>query len=519
MIMNRHHLLSAIALLASASLITSCSTQKTACCASVKDGNNQHSNSSIPNRPEKLVFPPFEFTPPKADPYRVALKSGPVAYVAEDRELPLVTITILVRTGDWVEPDGKEGLTDFCGTLLTKAGTESRTAQELEERLAFLAANLGSSIKGAQGAVSLNLLSKDLDEGLTILREVLTKPRFQQDRIDLHKRQTMQALKQRNDDSANIEAVEQDFLSYGEKFWENHNETAASIESLSREDLVAFHQRWFFPGNFIVTASGDFNRVEMIAKLEKLFGNWPWAGTPPPPIPETVEMAAPGVYLVDKAVNQGRVSLLLPGIKREDPDYLAVLMMNDILGGSGFSSRLVNRVRSDEGLAYSVGSVFQGGIYYPYAFRAAFQSKSRTVAYAASLVVEEMKRVVAEQVKDDELENSKRSFIDRLPRTFSSKAQVVGVFAGEEYTRRYKTTPEHWQTVASRIKAVTKEDVQRVAKKYLTPERLVILVVGEKEEILKGHPDHAIKLTDLGGGKLTELPLRDPLTMKPQTKN
>ena len=209
----------------------------------------------------------------------------------------------------------------------------------------------------------------------------------------------------------------------------------------------------------------------------------------------------------------------MPGIKREDPDYLAVLMMNDILGGSGFSSRLVNRVRSDEGLAYSVGSVFQGGIYYPYAFRAAFQSKSRTVAYAASLVVEEMKRVVAEQVKDDELENSKRSFIDRLPRTFSSKAQVVGVFAGEEYTGRYKTNPEHWQTVASRIKAVTKEDVQRVAKKYLTPERLVILVVGEKEEILKGHPDHAIKLTDLGGGKLTELPLRDPLTMKPQTKN
>ncbi len=502
-------------LLACAGVLTSCSSAKKSCCPPVASSANA---TTIPDRPEKLSFPPFEFTPPKAEQFRVALKSGPVAYVAEDRELPLVSITILVRTGDWVEPEGKEGVTDFCGTLLTKAGTESRTAQELEERLAFLAAQLGSGIQGAQGTVSLNLLSKDLDEGLAILREVLTKPRFQQDRIDLQKRQTMQAMKQRNDDSATIEGFEQGFLSYGENFWDNRQQTAASIESITREDLVAFHQRWFFPGNFVLAVSGDFDRMDMIAKLEKLFGDWPWAGTPPPPIPQNVAIAAPGVYLVDKAVNQGRVSLMLPGITRENPDYLPVLLMNDILGGSGFSSRLVNRVRSDEGLAYSVGSVFQGGIYFPYVFRAAFQSKSRTVAYATSLIVEEIKRIAAEPVTDEELENSKRSYIDRLPRNFASKGQVVGVFAGEEYTGRYKTDPQYFQQFTTRIKSVSKEDIQRVAKKYLTPEQLVILVVGEKEEILKGHPDHAVKLTELGGGKLTELPLRDPLTMKPQGK-
>ena len=221
---------------------------------------------------------------------------------------------------------------------------------------------------------------------------------------------------------------------------------------------------------------------------------------------------------MDKTVNQGRVSLMLPGIRRENPDYLPILLMNDILGGSGFSSRLVNRVRSDEGLAYSVGSVFQGGIYFPYVFRAAFQSKSRTVAYATSLIVEEIKRISAEPVSDEELENSKRSYIDRLPRNFASKGQVVGVFAGEEYTGRYRTDPQYFQQFTTRIRAVTKDDIQRVAKKYLTPEQLVILVVGDKGEILKGHPDHAVKLTDLGGGKLTELPLRDPLTLKPQVK-
>src|SRR6478736_806492 len=175
-------------------------------CASKKSSpvTTSPAAAGIVDHPRKLTFPPFTFQPPKTAPYRVPLQSGPVAYVASDRELPLVTISISIRTGDWVEPDGKEGLTDLCGELLTAAGTETRTAQELEERLAFLAANLSSSIKGAQGSVSLNLLSKDLDEGLTILREVLTKPRFQQDRIDLQKQQTLQGMKQRNDDSSSI---------------------------------------------------------------------------------------------------------------------------------------------------------------------------------------------------------------------------------------------------------------------------------------------------------------------------
>ncbi len=471
--------------------------------------------SGIPDRPEKLSFPPFEFHPPKVAPYRVPLQSGPVAYVVPDRELPLINIAIYIRTGDWVEPEGKEGLTDLCGGLLTGAGTESRTAQQLEERLDFLAAQLTSSIRGAEGTVNFNLLSKDLDEGLTILREVLTKPRFQQDRIDLQKQQMLQGMQQRNDSSASIEQFESGYLAYGEKFWDNRHTTKASVESITRDDLLAFHKRWFFPSNFIVAVSGDFDRATMIQKLEKLFSDWPWAGTLPPPIPQNIEMAAPGVYLVNKDVNQGRVTMQLPGIMRSNPDYYPLIIMNDILGGGGFTSRIVNRVRSDEGLAYSAGSSFPGGIYFPYVFTASFQSKSRTVAYAASIVVEEMKRIAAEQVTREELENSKRGFIERLPRAFASKAQVANMLANEEFTGRYATNPDFWQTVTARISAVTIEDVQRVAKKYLTSERLVILVVGQKDEILKGHPNHPVKLTDLSAGKFTELPLRDPMTMKP----
>lgn len=510
-----------LSVLSAALLVSGCASKQ--CCAPEAAATSTttaviKTYPGIPERPEKLTFPPFTFQPPKAGPYRVPLKSGPVAYVAEDRELPLVTIGISIHTGDWVEPVGKEGLTDLVGSLLTRAGTEARTAQELEERLAFLAANLGSGIQGASGSVSLNLLSKDLDEGLTILREVLTKPRFQQDRIDLHKQQTLQAMKQRNDDSSSIEGIESGYLAYGEKFWDNRNQTAASVESITRDDLLAFHKRWYFPSNFVVTASGDFDRATMIEKLEKLFADWPWTDTAPPAIPQDIAMAAPGVYLMDKDVNQGRVTMMLPGIMRDNPDYFSIIIMNEIFGGGGFTARIVNRVRSDEGLAYAVGSSFPGGVYFPYSFRASFQSKSRTVAYATSIIIEEMKRIAAEPVSDEELDNAKRGFIDRLPRSFASKGQVVGVLAGEEFTGRYQTDPEYWQNVTTKIGAVTKADVQRVAKKYLTPEKLVILVVGNKEEILKGHPNHPVKLEDLGGGKVIDRPLRDPLTMQPQTE-
>ncbi len=471
--------------------------------------------AEIPDRPEKLTFPPLAYEPPNPADHRVALASGPVAYVVEDPLLPLVNVTVLVRTGQYTEPPGKAGLSDLAGTLLVRGGTESRTAEELEERLSFLAAIMNSAIGETQGSVRLNLLSKDLDEGLAILREVLTRPRFQENKLQLQKDQMLQAMRQRNDDAADIETRERDWLAFGHDFWANRLPTAPSVQGIGRQDLLAFHKRWFHPRNFVVAVSGDFRRADMVARLEKLFADWPFQGEAAPDIPADHTLAPAGVYLVDKDVNQGRVSLLLPGIRRDHPDYFAVMLMNDVLGGGGFTSRIMNRVRSEEGLAYSAGSAFPGGVYYPLVFRAGFQSKSRTVAYATSLVVEEMKRIAAEPVTDEELHTAKRSFIDTFPRNFATRAQVAAIFADDEFTGRFQRDPHYWRDYRDRVDKVTAQDIRRVAAQWLAPSRLVILAVGQRQDILAGHPDHAVHLKDLTPGPVTELPLRDPLTLEP----
>jgi zinc protease len=328
----------------------------------------------------------------------------------------------------------------------------------------------------------------------------------------------LQAMQQRNDDSSSIEDREHGFLAFGQSFWANHYSTAKSVDAISPADIAGFHKQWFWPSNFVVAVSGDFDRAKMVEKLEALFQSWPFTGQRPAPIPTNTAFSQPGIFIVDKDVNQGRVDLMLPGIKRDNPDYFSVIIMNDILGGGGFTSRIMSRVRSDEGLAYDAHSSFPGGVYYPLTFTAGFQSKSRTVPYAASIVLDEIKKVCAEPVPDNELNNSKRGFIDRFPRTFSTKSQVANTFAQDEFTGRYAKDPEFWKKYRSRLDAVGKENVLQVANKYLTLDKLVILIVGQKDEILLGHPSHDVKLSQLSKGPIKDVPLRDPLTMQPMEK-
>ena len=471
--------------------------------------------ADIPAHPDRLTYPAFSYSPPAAKDYRAVLKSGPVVYVAENRELPIVNIVLNVRGGTYLDPAGKEGLVELAGYLLTRSGTKNRTPEQLEERLAFLAAQLSSGWGEDRGAVSLNLLSKDLDEGLAILREVLTEPRFAEGRIALRKDQLLSEMKQRNDESSSIEARERGFLAYGPDFYVNRHETKASLEAITRDDLVAFPRTWVHPRNVLVAVSGDVDRAAILKKLDALFAGWPTAGESAPPVPKPSFRMPSGTFLVDKDVNQGRVSVLLPGILRTDQDFFPAQVMNDILGGGGFTSRILIRVRSEEGLAYEARSAWTGGIWYPGTWRASFQSKVRTAAFASQIVLEEVTRMREKGVTAEELSTAKASFVDTFPRRFATKAQVVGTLLDEEFTGRYRTDPNYYATYRANIEKVTAEDVRRVATKLLDPAQVTLLVVGKKADLLNPDPKHPVQFADLTGGKLTELPLRDPMTMKP----
>lgn len=477
-------------------------------------------SQAIPDRPEKLVFKPVRYEMPKAKDFRVKLKNGVTAYLVPDpKGQPLVNLAFALKAGQWLDTAGKEGGVQLMGQLLRTGGTERTKADDLDEKLDMLAANASSSLGETSGALSMNLLSKDAKEGLGLLMEMLTQPAFQQDKLDLAKKNLRQAMERRNDDSTGIEQRELGFLLRGEGFYANHLPTAASLDALTREDLKALHARILSPENLIVAVAGRFDRAEMLKLLNETVGalkpgkDARPAGRPP----AAPFVAKPGIYVVDKAVNQGRVTLNLTmqGLRPTDPDYPAVAVMNHVLGGGGFTSRFVKKIRSDEGLAYSAGTraqpaQFQGDAG---AFTALFQTKTRTVAYGIRLALAELEKMRKDGITEEELKVAKGSLIEGFPARFPSKDALARAFVTNDWTGLPDAYLEGYQ---AKIQAVTREDVLRVAKKYLTPESLAILCVGNAKEMEEGDvKDHPGTLAEVAKLPLVRLPLRDPLTLKP----
>lgn len=473
----------------------------------------QTAPQNIPTHPRELKYTPLTYTPPKRDKYRHVLSNGVVVYTVEDHDLPLVNISTLVRTGSYLDPAGKEGLAALVGSQMRAGGAGQMTAEQFDEAADFLAAQISSGVGSTQGNANVNLLAKDVDKGLGLYFDMLRTPAFQEDRLKLAKSQLLQGLERRNDNTSAIEAREWGRLLYGSEHFSTKEMTKASVDSITRQDLVDFHQKYFQPAGFIIAASGDFKTPELLAKLEAAFKGWPSNKMAVPDVPKPTQTPVAGIYTVHKPdVNQGRVSIGHTGSTRDNPDSYALDIMNEILGGGGFTSRITSRVRSDEGLAYSAGSSYGLGVYYPGTFRAAFQSKSASTSQAIQIVLEEINRIRTAKVSAEELETSKNSFIETFPRIFSTAAQIAGTFAQDEYTKR---PADYWDTYRQRIAAVTAEDVQRVAQKYLDPSKLVILVVGNIDDITKGNPDHPeYSLTKLAAqGQIRRIPLPDPLTM------
>lgn len=480
------------------------------CCIGVPAG--AFGQGGVPPHPRELKYSALEYAPPKPSTYRQTLRNGVVGFFVEDHELPLVNVAALVRVGSYLDPAGKTGLAAATASLMRSGGTTHYKSEEFDEEVDFIAASISSSTGPTSGSVSVNFMAKDVDRALELFFDMLRNPAFQQDQLDLYKGQVLQAMERRNDSTDGIESREWNRLMRGERHFSTAQSTKASISPLAREDMLQFHKRYYHPANLIFAVSGDFDTAQMKEKLEKAMAGWE-AGARSTEAPKPDHVPAPGVYLVDKSdVNQGRVSIGHLGIMRGNPDEFAIDMMNDILGGSGFTSRIMNRVRTDEGLAYSAGSSFSAGVYYEGQFRAAFQSKSATTAQAAQIVFDEIARVRDAKVSPEELATVKNQAIEVFPRYFASASSVASTFAQDEFTGR---DPRFWETYRDKIGAVTVEDVQRVARQYLQPDKMVILAVGNAEDMLKGNPDKPeYSFRKMAGGKIIRIPLPDPLTME-----
>lgn len=471
---------------------------------------------AVPARPEQIVFKPLAFEAPRAAAFKGRLANGIPVYVAEDPGgAPFIRIQVIIKGGSYLDPAGKEGLAAMTGAQMRDGGTRKTPASELDERLEFLAGHVSSGFGPVSGFVDMVFLDKDVKEGLDLFMQVLTQPAFAQERLDRAKEATNQSMSARNDAVNSILGLELPRLLYGEGHFASTQPTAASIAAITREDMRAFHARILDPANMVVSVSGRPRRKELMDMLEKTLGRLKAgpAAQVSPAVPVPTFAPRPGIYVVDKDVPQSLVNFSLPGLRRTDPDWHASVVLNEVLGGGGFTSRLMKKIRSDEGLTYGIGTQFEPGTYWKGRWGGSFQTKNPSVPYAMRLVLAEVERMKNEPVPAEELASIKAGLVEGFPSGWGSKASVVNLFASE----RAAGWPEDWWVdFRERIQAVTAQDVIRVARKYMDPSRMVILVVGKAAEAEAGDAkDHPGLLKDLAPLPLKHLPLLDPLTLKP----
>ncbi len=477
-----------------------------ACCGL---GSASLAASPVPPRPENLVFAPLTFEPPLAKEFRHTLKDGTVVYLAPSKEFPLINLTLSFKGGAYLDPADLPGLSAMTGAMLRAGGTAAMAPAELDEELDFLASRVRIDAGPTMSSASVNCLASNFDRTFALLMDMLRSPRFDAARLEVQKGVALEGMKQRNDSADAILGREWARLLYGADHFESREMTNSALDKVTPERMKEMQGAIFHPGNMIVAVTGDFEPNEMLAKLEKAFDGWargPLAADPPAP---TAQLT-PGLYHASKDIPQGKVLIGMRSIKRDDPDFFPMLVMNEILGGGGFTARIMQSVRSNEGLAYGAGSSFEPGVWYDGEFQASFQSKNPTVALAIKLIDDEFNRMRNEPVTSQELETAKNSFIETFPQNFQSKDGMLRLFVSDEWTKR---PADYWTTFRQKVNAVTPEDIQRVAKAHLDPSKMAILVVGNWEPIYQGNDRASMK--DFFGGNVTHLPERDPLTLEP----
>ncbi len=425
--------------------------------------------------PRTMRFAPIDFQPPKAE--RLALSNGMILYFLEDHELPIITLQAMIRTGDIYEPANKIGLAGITGSVMRTGGTRTHRGDEIDERLDRIAAHVSIGIDNTSGGASLDILKKDFDAGLALLADMLMHPTFEEEKLTIAKNSALEHIRRRNDRPSSIATREFWKQLYGPENPYAREPTEKTIASIGRVDLAAFHDKYFAPNNMIIGITGDFQTQEMIAKLEKAFAGWPKKKVVFPKVAPVLERNKGAIYKVIKPIPQTQVRMGHLGIKQSNPDFFALSIMNDILGSGGLSNRLFQDVRTRQGLAYSVGSVFQPGKLERGFFLAYGATRTDATFQAISTMIKHIEGIREGLVTDEELRTAKEAFLNSFIFSFSSPSQIVGRQMALEY---FDLPTDYLDQYRDNVAKVTKEEILRVAKKYLHPDRLIIVAVGDE---------------------------------------
>jgi len=414
---------------------------------------------------------------------RHVLANGLTLFLVEDKELPVVRAQAIIRTGDRWEPAGKTGLASLTLRVLRTGGSKSRGGDALDKELDRLAASVESGAGGNSSNASMFVLKEDADKGLTILADLLQNPAFPQDKIDLAMIDMRDSIARRNDDPMGIHNRETGRILYGKDSPYGRQIEYATLDAISRDDLVGFHKQYFQPENVILGVWGDFDAAAMKPKIEKIFGGWAKGGRPKPEAPQVDAGAGkPGIYLVDKEdVTQSTLGAAMLLGRRDDPDYFALVVATSVLGGS-FGSRMMNNIRATEGLAYMAFSHYAAEFDHAGMWFSKVGTKSETTRKALDLMLKEVAKMKEAEVTDEELRIAKDGILKGEAFDFDSTGKIIGRLMTYEY---YGYPSDYLARYRAGIDKVSKADVLRVSRKHLDLEKFQILVVGNSKSFEK----------------------------------
>jgi len=459
-----------------------------------------------PDAPFRQLAPPPgpepTFKPPK--PKRFKLKNGLEVLLVEFHDLPLVDFNLMIKNGGAANPPDRAGLADLTAHMLDE-GTKTRSALAIADQIAALGATLSSGSTWDSSNVSLSTLSKNMDAALTVFADVVVNPGFEPKEFERVRDNLLTAITRRKDSPPTVAGLALSRLLYGQKHpygWPMAG-VEASIKKLTPADLRGFYDKYYRPNNAALLVAGDTTEKQLRSKLETAFGKWRSKGGAAPklPAPEGAS-AATRIFLIDKAdAPQSSIRVGLIGIDRKSPDYFPVTVMNLILGGGFY--RLDLNLREGKGWTYGARSTVDSRRA-PGPISAGGEFVAPHTADSVAEILKELASMRDADVTDVELTRAKDQIVKSYPARFATRANVAAQLAElavfglpESYLADY----------TRKITAVTKDDVRRVARKYLDPSHLTIVVVGDRKSLAEPLGKLApVEERDLDGNPLASGP-------------